>query len=121
MSPRTPAATGPRLSVIWWQDIPAQVVARDGAASSRAELHPRFQRAIDRAAMGGGLAGADEYMEHWRTVTRECGPDLDAEVAAEVTALDEAHPKERLEELVRAVRAARKDDPTTEDPTEGTP
>ncbi|NHA70224.1 virulence factor [Phycicoccus flavus] len=108
MSPRE---TGPQLSVIWWQDLPAQVVARDAARSARAELHPRFQRAIDRAAMGGGLAGADEYMEHWRTVTRPCGPDLDAEVAAEVAALEQAHPKERVEEIVRAVRDAREDTP----------
>ena len=99
--------TGPRLSVISWQDIPAQVVARNGPSSARAELHPRFQRAIDRAAMGGGLAGSDEYLAHWRTVTRPCGADLEAEVAAEVAALEDTHPRERIEEIIRAVRAAR--------------
>lgn len=103
----SPQDTGPRLSVIWWQDIPAQVVARDGQSSARAELNPRFQRAIDRAAMGGGLAGSDEYLEHWRTMTRPCGTDLEAEVAAEVAALEDTHPKERIEEIIRAVRAAR--------------
>jgi hypothetical protein len=103
----SPRGSGPQLSVIWWQDIPAQVVARDGEASARAELHPRFQRAIDRAAMGGGLAGSDEYLAHWRTVSRPCGADIDAEVAAEAAALEAAHPKEALEEAIRGVRAAR--------------
>lgn len=107
----SPQDTGPRLSVIWWQDIPAQVVARNGQSSARAELDPRFQRAIDRAAMGGGLAGSDEYLEHWRTMTRPCGTDLEAEVAAEVETLVAAYPPAVVEELVRGVRAARVDEP----------
>ncbi len=38
MTPR--GASGPQLSVIWWQDIPAQVVARDGTESARATKRP---------------------------------------------------------------------------------
>ncbi len=38
------------LSVIWWRDIPAQVIAKDGRRSSKVVLHPRFQVAIDKAA-----------------------------------------------------------------------
>jgi hypothetical protein len=98
---------GPVLTVIRWQEIPAQVTARDGERSARAELPGRFQRAIDRAAMGGGLAGSEEYLAHWVTQPRPCGADLEAEVAAEVAALEDTHPRERIEEIVRAVRAAR--------------
>ena len=40
----------PTLSVIWWRDIPAQVVAKEGRRTSKIVLHPRFQVAIDKAA-----------------------------------------------------------------------
>ena len=44
---------GATLTVIWWRDIPAQVVAKDGRRASKIVLHPRFQVAIDKAASQG--------------------------------------------------------------------
>jgi hypothetical protein len=47
-----------QLTVIYWRDIPAQVILRFGRTSAKRELPARFQEAIDRAAMrGGGRAG----------------------------------------------------------------
>ena len=69
------------LTVIWWRDIPAQVVAKQGRTSAKVPLSPRFQEAIDMAATRVGLIGTDEYLNEWRRVTRECGDDLDAEAA----------------------------------------
>ena len=45
----------PNLSIIWWRDIPAQVVAKDARRSSKVVLHPRFQVAIDKAANRAGM------------------------------------------------------------------
>ena len=42
------------LTVIWWRDIPAQVIAKDKRRASKIVLHPRFQVAIDRAALKAG-------------------------------------------------------------------
>ena len=53
----------PMLSVIWWRDIPAQVVAREGRRSSKIVLHPRFQVAIDKAANRAGLRAYNDYIE----------------------------------------------------------
>ena len=44
------------LTVISWRDIPAQVIAKRGRDTFKVQLTPRFQEAIDRAAM---LAVAD--------------------------------------------------------------
>ena len=41
------------LTTIWWRDIPAQVVAKDTRRASKVVLHPRFQVAIDKAAVHG--------------------------------------------------------------------
>lgn len=88
------------LTVISWRDIPAQVVARAGRRSARAQLPARFQEAIDAAAMRAGLFGTDSYLGEWRRETRTCGDDLEAEVAEEAAWLDAAYPDDALERLV---------------------
>ncbi len=105
MSPRR--RTGPRCTVIWWQDIPSQVTVRDGDRILRAELPARFRHAVDRAATGGGRAGSGSYMEGWTRSARACSPDLQAELDTEVAALEARFPAAELERLIRAVRARR--------------
>ncbi len=87
------------LSVIWWRDIPAQVMAKDGRLSNKYILPGRFQEAIDRAAVKAGLAGTDDYLAQWHRESRACGADLEAEVAAEVELLEAAYPAARLKDL----------------------
>ncbi len=55
-----------KLVTILWRDIPAQVIARQGREVHRVNLPPRFQQAIDRAAMEAGLIGTDAYLDEWR-------------------------------------------------------
>ena len=90
------------LTVIWWRDIPAQVTAKEGRSRAARELAPRFQEAIDAAAMRAGLIGTDAYLEEWRREPRVCGADLEAEVAQEIDLLDEAYSADVLERLVQA-------------------
>lgn len=91
----------PELTVIWWRDIPAQVTAREGRSRAATSLDPRFQEAIDAAAMRAGLIGTDAYLEEWRRETRTCGDDLEAEVAQEVEWLDAAYADDVLARLVQ--------------------
>jgi hypothetical protein len=90
------------LTVIWWRDIPAQVMARDGRRASKVQLHPRFQVAIDKAASRAGKRSYNEYIEEWRKVARDCGADLEAEVNAEVERLETDYDKHRLAELIQS-------------------
>jgi hypothetical protein len=90
------------LTVIWWRDIPAQVVAKEGRLSNKYILPGRFQDAIDRAAVKAGLAGTDDYLAQWRRESRACGDDLEAEVTAEVALLEAAYPADRLRDLAAA-------------------
>ncbi len=90
------------LTVIWWRAIPAQVVAREGRASARAQLTNRFQEAIDMAATRVGLIGTDDYLNEWHRETRACGDDLDAEAASEADRLEQSYTDEALDTLVRA-------------------
>ena len=90
-----------QLTVIWWRDIPAQVVAKAGRASAKRELAPRFQEAIDRAAMRGGARDTDAYLAAWRRGAPEaCGDDLEAAVAEAVARLERDYDATRLAALV---------------------
>ena len=90
------------LSIIWWRDIPAQVVAKDARRSSKVVLHPRFQVAIDKAASRAGKRAYNDYIEEWRRSQKACGQDIDAEVAAEVERLEAEYDKHRLAQLIQS-------------------
>lgn len=90
----------PRLTVISWRGIPAQVMARDDRRTAKTMLPLRFQVAIDRAATRAGMAKMDAYLGECRRSERPCGPDLEAEVAAEVAALESRFTKEVVAALV---------------------
>jgi hypothetical protein len=90
------------LTVIWWRDIPAQVLAREGRRASKVQLHPRFQVAIDKAASRAGKRANSDYIQEWRKVARDCGEDLEAEVNAEVERLETTYDKHRLAELIQS-------------------
>ena len=75
------------LTVIFWRDIPAQIVAETGRGRNRQqakiELHRRFALAIDEAAMRDGADSTDDYLADWRRgQPRECSDDLQAEAEA---------------------------------------
>lgn len=54
------------VHILYWQDIPSLVEARDDDAVKKEQLSPRFQALIDLVAMKKDLAGTDAYLEHWR-------------------------------------------------------
>ncbi|CAN5123621.1 virulence factor [soil metagenome] len=87
------------LTIIRWREIPAQVVAKRGREAARRELSPRFQVAIDRAAMYAGLFGTDEYLSEWVRESRPCSDDLEAEATAEAARLESAFTPEILNDL----------------------
>jgi hypothetical protein len=95
------------LILISWRDIPAQLLAREGRRSARAELPPRFAEAIDRAAMRGGARDEAAYLAGWRRTP--LGPvegDLDAAVAAAAARIEAEYDVARLKALVEAGGAA---------------
>lgn len=90
------------MTVIWWRDIPAQVLAREGRRMSKQVLHPRFQVAIDKAAARAGKSAYNDYIEEWRREQTRCGEDIEAEVEQAAARLEEAYDKHRLAMLIQA-------------------
>ena len=93
------------IMVLYWRDIPAQVVAERGRGRKREqakiELHKRFALAIDEAAMRDGADSTDDYLAEWRRgEARECSEDLQAEADNLAAAIEADYPRERLAALV---------------------
>ena len=91
----------PGLTIVYWRDIPAQVMVGKGRAAARAELPKRFIEAIDRAAMKSGAADTDAYLADWRRDGPvETAGTPDEIVAAWTGKLDADYPPERLRTLI---------------------
>ena len=56
----------PDVTIVYWRDIPAQVIVGKGRRGSKAPLAERFEQAIDRCAMKVGAKDDDAYMASWR-------------------------------------------------------
>jgi hypothetical protein len=88
--------------ILYWRDIPTQVIVRQGRATAKRELAERFALAVDAAAMTAGMAGSDAYLEHWRRgPTEPCGDDMEAEAEAARLALETEFDQARLGAIVR--------------------
>ncbi|MFW2383957.1 MAG: virulence factor [Acidimicrobiales bacterium] len=80
--------TGPELVIIYWRDIPTHVNGVDGRTKHQFPLKPRFEQAVDRAAMREGLSEASAYIGEVRRESRPAGEDPRAEAEALAAALD---------------------------------
>ena len=54
-----------QLTIVYWRDIPAQVIVKAGRQSAKRQLTERFEKAIDRAAMRANLRDTDSYLAEW--------------------------------------------------------
>ncbi len=92
-----------QLTIVYWRDIPAQVIVKAGRQTAKRPLTERFEKAIDRAAMKAKLRDTDSYLAEWRRAAPEtCGEDLEAEAEAAAERLEQDYPEDRLARLVAA-------------------
>ncbi len=91
------------LIVVYWRDIPAQIMVRQGRRTAKRELPARFAEAIDMAAMRSGASGTDDYLAEWRRGEPVAvGDDLEAEADRAATEIETQFDKERLVALVNS-------------------
>ncbi len=89
--------------LVFWRDIPAQVLVKRGRERGKAILSHRFQAAIDRAAMRAGKGGSDEYLADWRRETSAVESTLSPQQLADELAMDleEKFSDEDIKQLVK--------------------
>ncbi|MBC7478597.1 MAG: virulence factor [Pseudorhodobacter sp.] len=91
------------VTIVYWRDIPAQIIVGKGRGGSKVKLSERFEQAIDRCAMKIGAKDADAYLAEWRKAAAYTVDGDPGEVAAaEAAKLEEAYTNDRLKVLINA-------------------
>lgn len=91
----------PDVTVVYWRDIPAQVIVGKGRRGAKRQLEERFEQAIDRAAMKVNARDADAYLAEWRKAdpyVLDGDPDEIAE--AEARRLEAEYGPDRIKALI---------------------
>jgi len=90
------------LTILYWRDIPSQVIVKAGRSSAKRQLSERFIRAIDAAAMHAGAKSDEAYLAEWRRGEPiPCGDDLEAEADASAARLEAEYDMHRLAILAK--------------------
>lgn len=89
------------VTIVYWRDIPAQVIVGKGRRGAKKQLPERFEQAIDRAAMKVGASDTDTYLAEWRKAAPYAVEGEAADVAeAEAARLDAEYDQERIKALI---------------------
>ncbi len=81
----------------YWRDLPSLVIAREGESVTKGPLAPRFQEAVDEAAMRLGATDSAAYLDGWTRGDWTPAEGSPAEVCDRVVAdLEAQWPEERV-------------------------
>ena len=89
------------VTIIYWRDIPAQLVAKQGRRRVRHKLSARFQEGIDRAAMRAKKVDADAYLEDWRRESSRQEGEMEGLVRDMAERIEQQYDELRLERIIR--------------------
>jgi hypothetical protein len=91
------------LVVLYWRDIPSQVIAGIGRRAAKRALSDRFLAAIDAAAMRAGATSDEAYLAGWRRgAPVECGDDWEDAAQAAAARIEAEYDAERLAALAES-------------------
>jgi hypothetical protein len=91
------------VTVVFWRDIPAQVIVGKGRRGAKVQLPERFEQAIDRCAMKIGAKDADAYLAEWRKAAPyEVDGEQEDVARSEAARLEAEYDTEKLKALIAA-------------------
>ncbi|WP_299946171.1 virulence factor [uncultured Ruegeria sp.] len=91
----------PDVTIVFWRDIPAQVIVGKGRRGAKRQLEERFEQAIDRAAMKVNAKDSDAYLAEWRKAEPFAVEGDPSEIAeAEALRLETEYDQDRIKTLI---------------------
>ena len=94
-------ATLQPVTIVYWRDIPAQVIVGKGRRGAKVQLPERFEQAIDRCAMKVGARDTDSYLSEWRKADPYNVAGEQEQVArAEAARLEAEYDADRIKALI---------------------
>jgi|TARA_B100000809_G_scaffold35099_1_gene30712 hypothetical protein len=91
-----------KMITIYWRDIPSAVIYKRGREKYKKQLNPKFETAIDRAAMRAGKGSSEAYLSEWRRETVAMQGDPQELVDNLVNELENQFTDEVLEKTIKA-------------------
>lgn len=89
------------VTIVFWRDIPAQVIVGKGRRAAKIALPERFEQAIDRCAMKVGARDADAYLAEWRKAAPfDVAGEPEQVARAQADRLDTEYDTTRLKTLI---------------------
>ncbi|MEO3414213.1 virulence factor [Roseovarius sp. CAU 1744] len=89
------------VTIVYWRDIPAQVIVGKGRRGAKKQLPERFEQAIDRAAMKVNAKSTDDYLAEWRKADPyPVEGDADQVAETEAARLDAEYDQDRIKALI---------------------
>ena len=90
-----------QLTIVYWRDMPAQIIVKAGRKKESRKLEERFEQAIDMAAMRSDASETDAYLEEWRRDTCEVDGNI-AEIADRTqSSIESEYDQNRLKGLIQ--------------------
>lgn len=91
----------PEVTIVYWRDIPAQVIVGKGRRGAKVQLAERFEQAIDRCAMKTGALDTDAYLAEWRKAEPYSVDGDQSDVAkTEAERLEEEYDTDKIKALI---------------------
>lgn len=91
----------PDVTIVYWRDIPAQVIVGKGRRGAKRQLDVRFEQAIDRAAMKVNAKDSDAYLAEWRKAEPfQAEGDPAAIAEAQALRLETEYDQDRIKDLI---------------------
>ena len=93
-----------KMITFFWRDIPSHVMYKAGREKHRKQLDPKFETAIDQAAMRAGKGSSDAYIAEWRRETKRLEGVMDPSklLETQVQQLEQEFSDEILEKTIKA-------------------
>lgn len=87
--------------IVFWRDIPAQVIVGKGRRAAKVQLPERFEQAIDRCAMRIGAKDADTYLAEWRKADAyDVAGEQEQVARAEAARLEAEYDTDKIKALI---------------------
>ena len=92
-----------KLITVFWRDIPSHIIFKKKSGKFKKQMSPRFEKAIDRAAMRAGKGSSDAYMADWRReIVKIKTDDPQSIVDQEIELLEQMFSDDLLEKTVKS-------------------
>ena len=88
------------LTVVFWRDIPAQLLIGSGRKAIKLKLSEKFEKAIDRCAMKVGAKDSQSYLDDWQKKTVPLDPTDINSIELEAEKMEKYYTAEKLKALI---------------------